>query len=105
MFHAIVSFLFLTALVFAGWATVRATQSGSADHSKDRIFMIKTSWIMLFTSILWFAMAFVQVYAYSTGIIYLVSPFNAFGWHFIVALVFAWKTHVFNKMAKELKKE
>ncbi|MFA5830928.1 MAG: hypothetical protein WC878_03815 [Candidatus Paceibacterota bacterium] len=65
--------------------------------------MVKTSWVMFFASALWFAMAFVQVYAFCTGIIHLVSWFDAFGWFFIVAIFLAWKTHVFNGMARKLK--
>jgi hypothetical protein len=104
MFQSVVAFLFLNALIFLVWAIVRATKSGNPVRANDRVFIVKTSWVMLFASILWFAMAFVQVYAFCTGLINLVSWFDAFGWFFIAAVYLAWKTHVFNEMARKLKK-
>lgn len=101
MFKVFVLIVFSAAIFFYVWGTIKAGRAGKCPN--DRVFLVKTTWVLFFGSILWFIMGFAQIYAAMIGTINLVSWFTASWWCFVFALALAWKTYVFNKKVKELK--
>jgi hypothetical protein len=103
MLAHITLFLFFFSTLFFFWGIFWSGRAGSDEHKHDLSHLIKTFWILFFCSIFWFLFALVQVYAFSSGIIYQSTWLNAFGWHFIISFFVAWKAYVFNEKVKDLK--
>ncbi len=98
MFDTVVRILdvFLFVLVcaawfFSGWGVLKATWAGKPENIKDRVYMVKTSWVLLIGSVLCFLVDLIRVF----------MGFG-FGGYFIFSAVLGWKCYVFHKQAKTM---
>lgn len=83
--------LVLAAWFFLGWGIVKAIMAGNPKRAKDRVYMVKTSYVLFCGSILWFAV----------GVIRLCMGFASWG-YFVFGAGLAWECYAFHKKAKAL---
>lgn len=85
----------LIATIFLIWGIVKATRAGNPKRTKDRVYLVKTSYVLFFGSILWLM----------AGLVPLVVGSTLVWTHFAFATGLGWKCYVFHKDAKALPRQ
>jgi len=91
MFGILLFILVLAAWFFLVWGVIKTSLSNLKEHAEDRIFMVKTFWILFSGSILWLIVGSTRFF----------MGLPAWG-YFIFFLGLAWETYVFYKKIKTM---